>query len=158
MELLNYFLSSTVVCLGLVIGILLGILSPEELVPGRRFFIARKKILLILLLILPFYTLLFNSIILVVIATGIFGALILWKDFDYIFLYPLFAFLLHYSASVPIFFLIQSSILFVMGVPVGTLTLTKKERKLHIVNAFVSVFLFLALALLLNLSSFGLSL
>ena len=56
MEILNYFLISLIVYLGLVIGIVLAFMAKEELKPGKRWFLLLHNIILafILFFILEF--------------------------------------------------------------------------------------------------------
>ena len=73
MQILNYFLISLVVYLGLLVGIVLSFMAKEELKPGKRYFILLHNIILgvILFFILEFlninvYLILFLPLVLVV--------------------------------------------------------------------------------------------
>jgi len=112
--------------LGIVFGYLLGKIAPEELKPGNKYFILFKRIMFILVsLFVIVYFIQYVSIVItlifVLLAIVIFVLLLKMKN-EWLEILP---FVLFLSAvifhSEQNFYLVLSSLIFVYGLPVGTL-------------------------------------
>lgn len=126
---LNYFLASIIAYLGLLLGIILIKLAPEEQKPGMKYFILLKKILFFIALvaILFFYkvNIIFTTVLLLFVII-----LMLNKKINldksglvYFFLGILF----YLSSKILNLFVIESILIFLYGIPNASLILKKKN-------------------------------
>ncbi|MEK6942885.1 MAG: hypothetical protein AABX00_02375 [Nanoarchaeota archaeon] len=149
MEFINYFFASIISFLGLAAGILLIKIAPEEQKPLKKYFeICRKSILILIFLfaILNFYK---NSVYLVItIAYGLFVFFVEYSLKDQmkksIISYGLFGILFYLSSKNQIFFLIESSLIFIYGIAAASLLYTKKENNRYKLIFYNTGFILLA--------------
>lgn len=133
MEIINYFLTNIAIFLGLIIGIILAYIAPEELKAGKKYFILLQNILLALILFLLLFFYKFNSRWSLVISLVLFLSLYFYlnknqkiKYIDYAFLGIVF-----YLSSKNInLFLLESSLIFIYGLPTGSLLTNIKKRNI----------------------------
>ena len=146
---LNYFLASIIAYLGLLLGVILIKLAPEEQKPGKKYFILLKKIsfFLILALISFFYKV---NIILTAILLIFVIVLMLNKKLNleksslvYFFLGIIF----YLSSKIPNLFVMESALIFLYGIPTASLTL----KKTNYYEVFVKNLWFFVPAILLYL-------
>ncbi len=126
---IDYFLASIIAYLGLLLGVILIKLAPEEQKPGKKYFILLKKIsfFLILVVLLFFYkvNIILTAILLVfVIVLMLNKKLNLTKSAQvYFFLGIVF----YLSSKITDLFVIESVLIFLYGVPAASLELKKKN-------------------------------
>ena len=125
--------------IGLLIGILLAKLSPEEIKPGRKYFILLEKIVLIAIIITLIY---YSEISLLGIFIGAFIGYFFRKEYFYLGL-ALMISLKHVN-----FNFLLASLIFIYGLPYGTLL---KRHILKEVNINLVLFLIPLLFLINNL-------
>ena len=133
MEFVNYFFASVVSFLGLLVGIILISISPEEQKPLSKYFdLARKIILLIIFIFLMFYY--FNKAFYLLILFGVvnFGAIIEYRIHDLLrrsmITYMLLGILFYLSKDNINLFVIESSLILLHGVMVASLLCDRKSR------------------------------
>lgn len=123
MEFVNYALLSLVSYIGLFCGALLVFIAPEEQKPGVKYFLLMQKIFLILIIILLLYKFsiinLFLAIVLFLFAIS--------KRINNYFVYVLFAPLLYLSLPNKTYSLIIASLIFLYGLPTGSLIVKTKN-------------------------------
>ena len=133
MQFLNYFLTSIISYLGLLAGILLVKIAPEEQKPLSRYFEwFRKLILLLVFLFLIFYysnSRAYETALLVYLAFIIFveyiSAGILRKS---IIIYTAFGIIFYLSSKNINLFAMESSLIFLYGMPAASIMFNKKEK------------------------------
>jgi len=139
------YLIPLIVFSGLILGVILAKVSPEEMKSGERYFKILKKITLTILIIsLIFLAIpLFLELILGLVV-GYIAALLLKRVYFFLGL----ALFLSFLTSIPDLILLFSSIVFIFGLPTGSLIASevKKKKDLYlsmILNAifFLSPFL-----------------
>ncbi|HJN56513.1 MAG TPA: hypothetical protein QGI22_00950 [Candidatus Woesearchaeota archaeon] len=130
MQILNYFLASIIAYLGLLLGIFLIKLAPEEQNPGKTYFLLLKKITFFLVIgfMLFFYNI--NFILLVALLFFIVILMINKKlnleksSLTYFFLGIVF----FLSSKIINLFVIESILIFFYGIPTASLILNLKEK------------------------------
>jgi len=126
---LNYFLASIITYLGLLLGVILIKLAPEEQKPGKKYFILFKKILffLIIVSILFYYKIniiLTTILLLFTIILILNGKISLNKSsLVYFFLGIIF----YLSSRIFDLFIVESVLIFLYGIPNSSLILKKKN-------------------------------
>lgn len=137
MQFTNYFFASVISFLGLLVGIILVKIAPEEQKPLEKYFIALRKILLSLIFIFPmtfyFYT-----------GYAHFGILLIYSGFLIFIEYRMKGFfgksIVIYTSLGAMFFLssgnlnlftIESSLIFLYGLPTASLIYDKKTDNQH---------------------------
>ena len=135
--------------LGFPLGLLLSFVSPEEMKSGKKYFELIQNLLLVFMLffVFDYYSLplIISMIITIIVFLGVFC----WNNnYKSITLYILLAFLLYSSSKHPPLFALESSLIFMYGVPTGSLIKCKKKDSLKIV-AKHSIFILLTIFLLL---------
>ena len=126
---IQFVLSIIAVFLGVLGGFLLSWIAPEELLPGRKYFMFAKKLLLSVILILFVYSLqllLGYEILLVALVI----LLVIIAPLKARIFYPLTALVLVLSLSQPNLFLVQAVLVFVYGMIISTIycsSFIKKE-------------------------------
>ncbi|MBI2134728.1 hypothetical protein HYU09_01950 [Candidatus Woesearchaeota archaeon] len=151
MQIINYFLASIISYIGLLAGIMLIKMAPEEQKPGRKYFILIKKIIFFLMIafllfyyrinvILALSALLFIGIIIAA------GKLRLEKSALVYFLLGIIFFL---SSKITDLFAIESTLIFLYGIPAASLLFDYKKR--NYVEIFVRNLWFFVPALSLYL-------
>lgn len=120
---LSYFLASIIAYLGLLLGVVLIKLAPEEQKPGKKYFILLKKILffLIIVSILFFHKV---NIILTTVLLSFIIILMLNKKINLeklSLIYLLLGVILYLGSRIPDLFIIESVLIFLFGVPASSL-------------------------------------
>ena len=123
MELINYTLLTIVTYIGIFCGVVLSFISPEELKPGRRYFLIMQKILLFLMSISLFYHITFINIILSL--TIVLFAIIQKNSFI---AYLLFAIIIFINVQNIALVTIISVLIFLYGLPTGSLLSNTKKK------------------------------
>lgn len=127
---INYILASIVSYLGLLIGIILISLAPEEQKPGRKYFIFLKMILFlfIIALFLFFYeiNLVFSLALLASVLVLIFyGKLHLENS---LLVYSLFGLIFYFSSKIASLFVFESVLILLYGIPNSSLIINSKKN------------------------------
>jgi|TARA_B100001964_G_C14209422_1_gene589760 hypothetical protein len=126
---LSYFLASIIAYLGLIVGIILIKLAPEEQKPGKKYFILIKKI--IFLLVMAFYLFFYRfNPTLSVIFLAITFVLMMNKKLKLEktgLTYFLFGIVFYASSKIPDLFVMESVLIFLYGIPAASLILKKKN-------------------------------
>ena len=133
MQFLDYFLASAVSYLGLLAGILLVKIAPEEQKPLRKYFEwLRKLILLLVFLFLIFY---YSNSPAYIIALLIYLVFIIFVEYKSgnllkksIIIYTTLGIIFYLSSKNPNLFAIESSLIFLHGMPAASLMFSKKEK------------------------------
>lgn len=128
--LLTYLLASLIAYLGLLVGIILIRMAPEEQKPGKKYFIFLKKILFTLILVPMFYfynlNIIFSLALLCLLAALILGNK-LKLDKPYL-IYLLLGILFYLSARFIDLFVIEAVLIFLYGVPDASLAFSLKKK------------------------------
>ena len=130
---ISYFLASIIAYLGLLLGVILIKLAPEEQKPGKKYFILLKKILffIIIISILFFYKL---NIILITILIVFVLILILNRKINLEkspLVYLLLGIIFYLSSKVFNLFVIESVLIFLFGIPASSLIIKLKEKNYY---------------------------
>ncbi|MBW2984670.1 hypothetical protein KY361_06120 [Candidatus Woesearchaeota archaeon] len=166
MSLLNYSLAAIVTYLGLVAGMLLAFSTEEELKPGRKYFVILKHICFISIFAGLFYYFFVNKLMPELIITAILfiilgslcycSAVKLKKSkrkpiiISYI-IYAVLAIVFYLSSRVIGMQIIISSLIFIYGLPAGTI-LTDPRKKAKSFWIVLSHVFYVAIAVILKLS------
>ena len=133
MNFLNYSLTALVSYIGLFLGFALALIAKEEIKPGKKNLIFLQKI--ILLLIFGFLLILFEQMYLSILVLLMFISLSLWKKYskkefnELPYIYILFGMVFYLSSKRLNLFVIESSLIFLYGLPVGSLLTTKNKKE-----------------------------
>jgi hypothetical protein len=126
---LTFFLASIIAYLGLLFGVILIKLAPEEQKPGKKYFILLKKILfLFIIAFLSFYYKI-NFIFLILLLIFII-VLMLNKKLNLdksALVYILLGIIFYLSSKIPDLFVIESVLIFLYGVPNASLIFKRKN-------------------------------
>ena len=127
---LSYLLAAILSYLGLLIGIILIKMAPEEQKPGRKHFILLKNILFffIIALVLLYYGV--NAILSLALLYFIFVLLvkkILYLEKSTI-VYLLFGFIFYFSSKMFDLFILESALIFLYGIPNSSLMINPKKN------------------------------
>lgn len=152
MNLLNYSLTALISYSGLFIGFILALIAKEELKAGKKYFIQLQKIILLLIFIFLIifiklnYTL-FLLIFIIIIGLKKYGK----KDFnELVYIYIILGIIFYLSSKNSNLLAIESSLIFLYGLPTGSLLYKDKDKKETILNILKnSGFVFLAIILFL---------
>ena len=130
MQIINYLLASILSYLGLLAGIILVRMAPEEQKPGEKYFILIKKILffLIMAFLLVYYkiNLIFSSFLLLfLLILMIIKKIKLEKSALAYFFLGIIFFL---SSKMADLFIIESVLVFLYGIPAASLTFNVKRK------------------------------
>jgi hypothetical protein len=129
---LSYALTSAVVGIALICGMILGYIAKEELKPGRKYlelFQGAMLAFIIFFLVFPYFSITTAAAIMVVVMV-IAGRLVEKKDADYLIYLALSIALF---ASTKSFFVLISSLIFLYSLPTGSLFVLKKSCKSSVV-------------------------
>jgi|TARA_B100000315_G_C14406958_1_gene509181 hypothetical protein len=131
MQITIYFLASIITYLGLLLGIILIKIAPEEQKPGKKYFILFKKMLFFLIVsfLLLFFkiNLIFSLLVLLSLSVLMLADKIqLEKSFLVYFILGIIFFL---SSTTQNLFVIESVLIFLYGIPSASLILKKKNYK-----------------------------
>ena len=138
MNFLTYLLALIITFFGIFLGSLLVLMAPEEQKPGKKYFIWFRDILLLLVV---FFLLYFNNLSLsfgFVFVLIVISLLVYFKGNSYI-VYLLFAAVLYLSSKEISFFIIEASLIFLYGLPTGSLLMDYKRKK----KSFLKIFYYL---------------
>ena len=135
MEPVNYILSTAIVFLGPFIGAVLAFISPEELKPGKKYFLLLKNILFVLIMVavvaVSVEMILYSAALAVLLLIAFFVK-------NDILSYAALGYALFLSSFSDYFTVIAASV-FVYGLPLGTLLASKnvKKRMLVVKHVFL---------------------
>ena len=151
MNILNYSLTALASYIGLFMGLILALISKEEIKPGKKYFIFLQKAILSVIFIVLFIFLKLNYIVvLLLIACIIIYITKKKKEFnDTIYTYILLSAIFYLSSKNINLFIIEASLIFLYGLPTGTL-LTTKDKKQTTINILKNIpFILIAIILFL---------
>src|SRR3989338_523141 len=121
MQIMTYFLASIISYLGLLAGVILVKMAPEEQKPGKKYFILIKKLIffLIIAFLLAYYkiNLIYSLLTLLFAGMIIAGGKLEKPEFAYFFLGIIF----FLSGKVTGLFAIESVLVFLYGIPAASL-------------------------------------
>ena len=143
------FLIPIIAFLGLPFGLFLSFISPEEMKPGKKYFELIQNLLLVFILFFVFDYYSISLIISLIITILVFLGVFYWQNkHKSIIIYLILAVFLYLSYKDISLFVLESSLIFMYGVPTGSLIKCKKKDSLKIV-AKHSIFILLTIFLLL---------
>ena len=133
MQFLDYFLASIMSYLGLLAGILLVKIAPEEQKPLSRYFEwLRKLILLLIFLFLIFY---YSNSRAYILALMVYFVFIIFIEYRLgsllkksVIIYTALGIVFYLSSKNPNLFAIESSLIFLHGMPAASLMFRKKGK------------------------------
>jgi len=127
---INYFLASLVSYLGLLLGIILIKLAPEEQKPGKKYFILLKKILffLVIAFLLFFHKInfIFSLLLLIFIIILTLNKKIKLEKSGFVYFFLGIVFFL--SSKIFNLFVIESILIFLYGIPTASLIFKVKKN------------------------------
>jgi len=132
MNLLNYSLTAIIAYLGLFIGFILAIIAKEEIKPGKKYFLFLQKIILLLIFVFLLIFIKLNYILALLILAFIIIYISKTKN-KMLYIYTILSIIFYLSSKKLNLFILESSLIFLYGVPAGTL-LTKKNKKETIID------------------------
>lgn len=142
------FLAPIIAFLGLPIGLFLSFISPEEMKPGKKYFELIQNLLLVFILFFVFDYYLFPLILSIIITITLFLGVFYWQNKNKsVIIYVVLAILLFFSDNDASLFALESSLIFMYGIPTGSLIQYRKKDFLKIV-AKHSIFILLVILLL----------
>lgn len=145
MEILNYVLIAVVVSIGLISGKVLAWIAKEEIRSGKKYFIILQKALFCGAIILLMFLNKTNVHYIWIGALVIFVYLYYYKKISPEIVYAVLGLVFYLSVKTE-YFLIASSLIFLYGLPSGTLLKDKKKIALNLLLFLVvAVGLFLLL-------------
>lgn len=140
---LDFLMATIIVFLGIIIGTLLAFIAPEELKPGIKYFSLMKKILMVAIALIFIYQYLTEVWLLLLMAVFVgyyfYLANFAKKESKEKMIYFLMGFILFLSYEDATIFLVQASLIFLYGLPEGTLFANqfigkKKCAKLNVIK------------------------
>lgn len=148
MNLLNYSLAAIISYIGLFIGFFLAIIAKEEIKPGKKYFMILQKIILLLAFIFLLIYLNLNYILVLLIL--VFIVVYISKTENKIpLIYIILSIIFYLSSKNSNLLIIESSLIFLYGIPTGSL-LTRKSKKETIINILKNIpFILIAIILFL---------
>ena len=131
MNLLNYSLAALASYIGSFIGFILALMAKEEIKPGKKYFLFLQNAVLSIVFIVLFIFLGLNYIvILLLLACIIIYITKKKKEFnDTIYTYILLSVIFYLSSKNINLFIIEDSLIFIYGLPTGTLLTTKNKKQ-----------------------------
>ncbi|MBW2975511.1 hypothetical protein KY366_07355 [Candidatus Woesearchaeota archaeon] len=155
MNTLNYSLTAITAYLGLFAGFILAAIAKEELKQGKRYFIFLQKIILLLVFVfLLAFIKLDYVLLLVILSFSVICLLRRKKGFNEVpYIYIILSVIFYLASKKPGLFVIESSLMFLYGLPTGSLAAKsggKKERKRAVIDILKNI-VFVALAIVLYL-------
>jgi predicted Na+-dependent transporter len=139
MDLIQYSSILLVSFLGIISGFFLSLIAPEELKPGKKYFdwIARIILFLIMFFFITYTKSgIFHYIYLLIIIFIVLIARDKYLDFSY----PLFSIVLFFSIIDKTLLLIQSSLIFILGLVIASMFMMKYEKKEAIMGSRIKIF------------------
>jgi hypothetical protein len=151
----SYFFPMLIVFSGIIVGVVLGIIAPEELRPGKQYMkvfqnivFALAVLILMFMFELPIWAILVAAIVVTV-------AELLYFDSDIsIAAYTVFALLFFISSKQQSIFVVESSLIFLYGLPTGSMYLLdnlKKSSAVIFADIFLNYGIFIVIGLITNL-------
>lgn len=136
MQFTNYFFASAVSFLGLLIGIILIKIAPEEQKPLSKYFSSLRKIFLLLMfifLVFYYFSNLFYLAALILLLAALFTAELRAKNLfkGSMLAYSIFGILFFISSGNTNLFVIESSLIMLYGIPTSSLMYNKKDGNTH---------------------------
>ena len=127
---LSYILAAVVSYLGLLIGILLIKMAPEEQKPGRKYFIFLKMAAFFFVIALLMFYFSVNILLSLVLLFSIFILMIkkrlhLEKS---ALVYLLFGFIFYFSSKIFTLFVLESVLIFLYGIPNSSLIINPRKN------------------------------
>lgn len=152
MNFINYLLVSLVAFLGIFVGFFLALYTKEELKQGKKYFILLQKILLTLIFgfLLFFFQIQLNIILFISIIFLVF--LLVTDSNQQLPIYIALGIIFSITSCNHDIFLTVSSLIFLYGIPTGTLLTQKmlREKKITIIkNLLRTTMWFLVIAIIL---------
>ena len=126
----DYFLAPMISYLGLLVGMALILMCREEQKPGKRYFIILKKILLFLS-ISVFLFFIGISIILLASLSALMALLLSWEKMPVkndMLAYLIFGIIIAMSYASQQYFMIQSVIVFIYGLPASSFAFDARKK------------------------------
>jgi len=144
MEPISYLVSSAIVVLGIFVGVLLGYIAKEELRPGRKYLALMQAAILFLTVAFAVYYRLTHYVpvmLLFILLVWLEGKKITKEPRPgiYYVVYAIFAFTF-FEASKSCTFIAFDSLIFLFGLPTGSLMFMKKKWKRDSVSLAVMFF------------------
>ena len=150
MNILNYSLTALISYIGLFVGFILALIAKEELKAGKKYFVTLQKIILLLIFI---FLLIFELSYIPLLLISIFIIIYLFKTKksfnESLYIYILLGIIFYLSSKTLNLFIIESSLIFLYGIPTGTLLTKKNETIINILKniSFIVVVIILFLIL-----------
>ena len=152
MQFINYFFASVVSFLGLLVGIILVRIAPEEQKPLEKYFVLLRRIFLLLVFIfLMFYY--FNKTF-YILTLAVYLVFLLFVEYQLndqimksMIIYTILGILFFASISNQNLFVIESSLIFLYGIPAASLVYSRKNKNYS--GIFFSNFGFIAVSTIL---------
>ena len=149
MQFINYFSASIISFLGLLAGIILIRIAPEEQKPLRKYFAASRWILLLLIFaFVAFYYSKNVFYLLVLFACFVLAVLIEYKIRNELkksmIISTALGAIFFLSSSNPNLFIIESSLIFLYGIPTASLIYSRKEKNHYKILLYSISFLLVA--------------
>ncbi|MBS3126276.1 hypothetical protein J4453_02430 [Candidatus Woesearchaeota archaeon] len=143
------FLASLIAFSGLFAGIVLAYFTKEEQAPGKPYFKLMRNILLTLILLFFLLFLDWNVVISAVLSIALFVSASIFPKLAHPPLYFLLGAVLFLTSSNYAFFLVEAVLVFLYGLPMGSLWISSRKFRwdLSIVSAFTFFIPFLRLLL-----------
>ena len=153
MQFLIYFLTSLTIFSALFAGMVLALSAKEELKPGKKYFILLQGVVL-LSVIASFFAFYINIYLVYFIAVLLIFLLYFnyakFKEIRPYAVYPVLAIIFYLSSKKLSLFVIESSLMFLYGLPTGSLLAAVKSKKETIKRILPNIsFIAVALALFL---------
>ena len=133
MQFLNYFFASIISYMGLLIGIMLIKIAPEEQNPLRKYFEFTKNLIMILIFLFLIFYYSTNSVY--IIALLIYFIFIVFIEYNlsksqkkYIIVYTALGIIFYLSSRNLNLFVMDSSLILLYGIPSASLMFNQKEK------------------------------
>ena len=154
MEFINYFFASVISFLGLLIGIILVKIAPEEQKKYKNnFSLSRKIIFSLIFVFIIFYYINLWFYLLTLVVYVVFILIVEYKTKDLftksMLIYGIFGILFFLSSNNIGLFTITSSLILLYGLPTASLMYKKMEKNIFKILFYNSIFIIIANLLLL---------
>lgn len=148
MELINYALASFIVSLGVICGLVMGKMAKEELRPGKKYFAILQSLVIFLMVVFAVYLNLrpYITVLLAFLFLVRLHHVNILKEPKLVFYYIAYVVfsILFFEASRSASLIIFPVLIFIYGLPTGSLLIMRKKRIKH---AFIVPGLFFVLSL-----------
>ena len=153
---LTYFLTTLLAFSGVYAGASLALIAKEELVPGRTYLKAFENTLLVFIFLILLYS--YGANIIAIILLGIVATVFLYLTTNRTpvnqIAYFLLGIALYFSTKTTDLFIMTATMIFLYGLPMGSLYVAKhlkKSRKTILTDLVLHFSLFIIVALMTNL-------